>query len=307
MEQKILITGTAGFIGSHVTEHFLNNGYFVYGIDNFDSFYSRSIKERNLSSIISHPQFNFVEGDLTDARVLAKLPQGITSVIHLAAKAGVRPSIQNPSVYIQHNIIGTWNILEWMKDRKISKMVFASSSSVYGNNPKIPFSENDSVDNPISPYAFTKKSCELMNYTYHQLYNMDIINLRFFTVFGERQRPDLAIYKFIYAVLDDKPITLYGKGDTARDYTYIKDIVSGVVSAFDYALSHENVYDIINIGNNKPVKKKKNIVSIEKQPGDVEYTCADISKAQKMLHYNPSTSMKEGLIKFVEWYKTNKT
>lgn len=316
MKQNILITGTAGFIGSHVAEYFLTNGYSVYGIDNFDSFYSRNIKERNLKNISSHPQFRFVEGDLTDAGVLAKLPAEINSVIHLAAKAGVRPSIQNPSAYIQHNIIGTWNILEWMKERNILKMVFASSSSVYGNNPKIPFSESDSVDNPISPYAFTKKSCELMNYTYHHLYNMDILNLRFFTVYGERQRPDLAIYKFIDAALEDKPITLYGDGSTARDYTYVKDIVSGVAAAYDYVQAGKNIYDIINIGNNKPVKlmelvdmiyeitgKKKNIVHLEKQAGDVEYTCADISKAKKLLGYNPSTSMRDGLVKFAEWYK----
>lgn len=316
MKQNILITGTAGFIGSHVAEYFLTYGYSVFGIDNFDSFYSKNIKEGNLKNILSHPQFRFVEGDLTDAGVLVNLPAEINSVIHLAAKAGVRPSIQNPSAYIQHNIIGTWNILEWMKGRNILKMVFASSSSVYGNNPKIPFSESDSVDNPISPYAFTKKSCELMNYTYHHLYNMDILNLRFFTVYGERQRPDLAIYKFFDAALEDKPVTLYGDGNTARDYTYVKDIVSGVAAAYDYVHAGKNIYDIINLGNNKPVKlmelvdmiyeitgKKKNIVHLEKQAGDVEYTCADISKAKKLLGYNPSTSMRDGLVNFAEWYK----
>jgi UDP-glucuronate 4-epimerase len=319
MPQKILITGAAGFIGSHVAEHFLSKGFSVYGIDNFDDFYGRAIKERNLKNILSSPGFHFTEGDITDKATLAKLTDGIDTVIHLAAKAGVRPSIENPEAYIKHNITGTHNILEWMKQRHISKMIFASSSSVYGNNPKTPFSERDNVDNPISPYAFTKKSCELMNYTYHHLYQMDIVNLRFFTVYGERQRPDLAIYKFIDAALEDKPITLYGDGSTARDYTYVKDIVSGVASAFDYAQKGKNIYEIINLGNNKPVKllelvdmiyeiteKKKNVVHIEKQAGDVEYTCADISKAHKLLGYSPSTSMKDGLMKFAEWYKTVK-
>jgi len=319
MEHKILITGAAGFIGSHVAEHFLNSGISVVGIDNFDDFYSRNIKERNLESVLSHPGFSFIEADITNSAVLKKLPADINSVIHLAAKAGVRPSIQNPEAYIKNNITGTWNILEMMKDRKISKMIFASSSSVYGNNPKVPFSESDSVDNPISPYAFTKKSCELMNYVYHHLYEMDILNLRFFTVYGERQRPDLAIYKFIDAALEGNPVTLYGDGSTARDYTYVKDIVNGVVSAFDYLHAGKNIYDVINLGNNKPLKlselvdliyaitgKNKNVVYLEKQPGDVEYTCADISKAKKILGYNPSTSMKQGLENFAAWFKTIK-
>jgi nucleoside-diphosphate-sugar epimerase len=316
MPQTILITGAAGFIGSHVAEHFLARGFSVFGLDNFDEFYPRADKVRNLKNIISHPSFQFIEGDITDKAALAKLPEVIAAVIHIAAKAGVRPSIQNPEAYIKNNITGTWNILEWMKQRNIPKMIFASSSSVYGNNPKTPFSENDSVDHPISPYAFTKKSCELMNYTYHHLHGMDILNLRFFTVYGERQRPDLAIYKFFDAALEDKPVTLYGDGSTARDYTYVKDIVSGVSAALDYVMAGKNMYDIINLGNHKPVQlfdlvemiyeitgKKKNIVYLEKQPGDVEYTCADISKAKKILGYNPSTSMRDGLVKFFEWYK----
>jgi nucleoside-diphosphate-sugar epimerase len=317
MTQKILLTGAAGFIGSHVAEHFLGRGFSVCGLDNFDNFYPRAVKERNLKHILPHSAFQFIEGDITDSSSLAKLPVEISAVIHIAAKAGVRPSIQNPEAYIKNNISGTWNILEWMKHRNISKMIFASSSSVYGNNPKTPFSEKDSVDHPISPYAFTKKSCELMNYTYHHLYKMNILNLRFFTVFGERQRPDLAIYKFFDAALADKPVTLYGDGSTARDYTYVKDIVSGVSAAFDYVNSGMNIYDIINLGNNNPVKllqlvemiyditgKKKNIVHLEMQPGDVEYTCADIDKAKKILGYSPSTSMRDGLGNFFEWYKS---
>ena len=319
MSHKIFLTGAAGFIGSHAAEHFLQRGFSVTGIDNFDDFYSRKIKERNLSTALQHPGFRFIEGDISINETFEKLPQDIDTVIHLAAKAGVRPSILNPEAYIKHNITGTHNILDWMKQIKISKLIFASSSSVYGNNPKVPFSESDNVDNPISPYAFTKKSCELMNYTYHHLYAMDIINLRFFTVYGERQRPDLAIYKFIDAALEDKPVTLYGDGSTARDYTYIKDIVSGISSAFDYVQKEKKVYEIINLGNNKPLKlmelaemiyevtgKKKNIVYLEKQPGDVEYTCADISKAKKLLGYSPSTSIKQGLENFASWYKTIK-
>jgi UDP-glucuronate 4-epimerase len=310
---KILVTGCAGFIGSHTTEALLERGHQVVGIDNFDPFYSREIKEKNLSGFIDHPGFTFSETDITQPHALDLLPADIDRVIHLAAKAGVRPSIEDPQGYIKTNISGTQNILDWMVKRNIKKMVFASSSSVYGNNRKLPFSESDNVDFPISPYAFTKKACELMNFTWHNLYQLDIINLRFFTVFGPRQRPDLAIRKFADLIQHNEPINLYGDGTTGRDYTFIDDIVKGVVASLDYINNHEKVYEIINLGNSTPLllneladtlftlmKKEKNIVYLPMQPGDVQYTYADISKARELLGYQPDTPVREGLRKFLE-------
>lgn len=317
---KILITGSAGFIGSHMCEHFLQQGHEVIGIDNFDSFYSITQKKQNLTASLKHKNYTFIETDITDAEALGKLPAGIEAVVHLAAKAGVRPSIADPQAYSFTNIKGTLTILEWMKNRNISKMVFASSSSVYGNNKKIPFSETDNVDFPISPYAFTKKSCELLNYTYHHLNNFDIINLRFFTVYGPRQRPDLAIRKFVELISTGKPIELFGDGSTSRDYTYIDDICNGIYSAFNYVTSNKKVFEIVNIGNNSPVKlielvdcignvlgQKPIINYAPMQPGDVDITYADISKAKKLFKYNPSTTLKQGITNFVNWHKTEAT
>ena len=315
--KNILITGAAGFIGSHTAEKFLQRGCNVIGFDNFDSFYPREIKERNLKTALAVKNFSFIEGDITKISDLEKLPAEIDLVIHLAAKAGVRPSIENPSAYINTNINGTQNILEWMRKRKISKMIFASSSSVYGNNLKVPFSETDNVDFPISPYAFTKKACELINHNYHHLYNIDIINLRFFTVYGERQRPDLAIHKFTKNIFEGKPIPMFGDGSTARDYTYIADIVNGIAASYDYLISHNDVFEIINLGNSSPVDLKTliekiytatgattQIEKLPKQAGDVERTFADISKANFFLNYEPRTTLDEGLKKFAEWFKS---
>jgi UDP-glucuronate 4-epimerase len=313
---KVLITGCAGFIGSHITEHFLEQNYSVVGIDNFDAFYSKDQKLKNLSAAKQNKSFQFFETDIFDKDTFTKLPTDIDFVIHLAAKAGVRPSIASPQDYIDTNITGTLNILEWMRHNHISKMVFGSSSSIYGNNKKVPFSENDAVDEPISPYAFTKKSAELLNYTYHHLYNTSILNLRFFTVFGPRQRPDLAIRKFTDNILNNKPVHIYGDGSTARDYTYVKDICTGIFGAFDYINSNKNIYDTINIGNSNPVKllhlvntiyevlgKKPDLIFEPMQPGDVDITYADISKAKKLLNYSPSTILQDGISNFVEWYK----
>ena len=316
MLKPILVTGCAGFIGSSLCESLLNKGFPVVGIDNFDDFYSRSIKEGNLANCLKNSNFTFHEIDINERDKLNSIKSDLALIIHLAAKAGVRPSIHNPAAYIQTNITGTQNILDLMKTRGIHKLVFASSSSVYGNSEIIPFSESANVDHPISPYAFTKKSCELMNYTYHHLYDMDIVNLRFFTVYGERQRPDLAIHKFVDAIFKDQPITMYGEGDTSRDYTYVWDIVDGVISAMNYVNTHNKVYEIINIGNHSPLSlrelidllyeltgKAPNIVYQEKQAGDVDITYADISKAQKLLNYKPHTDMKTGLKNFIAWYK----
>jgi nucleoside-diphosphate-sugar epimerase len=239
----------------------------------------------------------------------------IKAAIHLAAKAGVRPSIEDPAAYLNVNIVGTQKVHEFMQARAIDKLIFASSSSVYGNNKKMPFSEEDNVDNPISPYAFTKKACELMNYTFHHLHNIDIINLRFFTVYGPGQRPDLAIHKFVERISNNQPLVLFGNGETARDYTYIDDTVSGIFSALEYCLANAGVYTTVNLGNNKPVKltelvdiiyaemgKEKNLVYEAMQAGDVDVTFADITKAGKLLNYKPATDLAAGIRNFIAWY-----
>ncbi|MEH0158121.1 GDP-mannose 4,6-dehydratase [Limibacter armeniacum] len=313
--QTVLITGVAGFIGSHLSEKLLKNGYRVIGLDNFDSFYSRSLKTQNLHNSYLYPHFQFFELDITDKKSLYHLPK-FDIVIHLAAKAGVRPSIKNPSAYIQTNIQGTNNLLELMKERLCYKMLFASSSSIYGNSKSFPFSESLFVGEPISPYAFTKRSNELMNYTYHSLYKMDIINLRFFTAYGPRQRPDLAIHKFVHKIKNGKVIEMYGDGTSARDYTYVEDIVEGICRAMLYLEEHNNVYEIINLGNNhsiclsemiktisEVVNEDVSIKQIEMQAGDVDITCADITKAKTLLGYQPKISFKKGIKKFVRWYE----
>jgi UDP-glucuronate 4-epimerase len=315
---KILVTGCAGFIGSHLCELLLSKGFAIIGVDNFDPFYDKKIKEKNLSTFIGHKNFSFYDIDIT--KDLATIPmQSIDAIVHLAAKAGVRPSIEDPAGYIHTNIIGTEKILAFMKENAITKLVFASSSSVYGNNKKIPFSETDNVDNPISPYAFTKKAGELLNYNYHHLYNFDIINLRFFTVYGPRQRPDLAIHKFIKKIAHDEKIILFGDGGTARDYTYVDDTVQGIMKALNYCMNNSNLFLTLNLGNNNPVKlndlvnliyqemgKEKNISYTDMQPGDVDITFADIENAKKILGYAPSIDISTGIRSFVTWIKASK-
>jgi nucleoside-diphosphate-sugar epimerase len=313
----ILVTGCAGFIGSHLCTLLLDNGYKVIGVDNFDPFYNRSVKEANLSKFRDHPPFVFYGIDITEG-LDAVAEKNIDAVIHLAAKAGVRPSIEDPAGYIKVNISGTQKVHEFMQARQIHKLVFASSSSVYGNNKKMPFSEDDNVDNPISPYAYTKKAGEQMNFTLHHLYNVDVINLRFFTVYGPGQRPDLAIHKFVKAIASNQPLVLFGDGETARDYTFVDDTVSGIYSALQYCLNNTGLYTTINLGNNKPVTlnelvdiiydtmgKEKNVVHESMQPGDVDITFADITKAERLLNYKPATGMKEGIAKFIAWYQDN--
>lgn len=315
---KILVTGCAGFIGSHLCELLLSKDFEVIGVDNFDPFYNKNIKLKNLEAFSKHKNFTFYDLDITKG--LAAIPkQSIDAIIHLAARAGVRPSIEDPAGYIHTNIVGTEKMLAFMKDNAITKLVFASSSSVYGNNKKIPFSETDNVDNPISPYAFTKKAGELLNFNYHHLYNFDIINLRFFTVYGPRQRPDLAIHKFIKKISDGEKIILFGDGSTARDYTYIDDIVQGIMKALDYCMHNSNLFLTLNLGNNNPVKlndlvnliyqemeKEKNISYTDMQPGDVDITFADIENAKKILGYAPTTDINTGIRNFVNWMKASK-
>lgn len=310
----ILVTGCAGFIGSHVCTLLLHEGFKVIGVDNFDPFYSRSVKELNLAKFKTHRAFSFYEIDI--AKGLDTIAdEKIDAVIHLAAKAGVRPSIEDPAGYIDVNIVGTQKVHGFMQARDINKLVFASSSSVYGNNTKMPFSEDDNVDNPISPYAYSKKTGELMNYTLHHLYHVDVINLRFFTVYGPGQRPDLAIHKFVERIAKGEPLVLFGNGETARDYTYIDDTVAGIFSALQYCLHNTGLYSTINLGNNRPVKlnelvdiiydamgKEKDVIYETMQPGDVDITFADISKAGRMLGYKPATDMATGIQKFIAWY-----
>jgi UDP-glucuronate 4-epimerase len=311
---NILVTGCAGFIGSHLTDKLLADGHSVIGIDNFDPFYNIALKKDNLSNALKSKNFQFIEADLKNADSFEIFPVNVDCVIHLAAKAGVRPSILNPQDYIASNIVATENILSWMKEKKIQKILFASSSSVYGNNLKTPFSETDNTDFPISPYAYTKKSCELLLHTYHHLYQIDVINLRFFTVYGPRQRPDLAIRKFIELIKNDQPINIYGDGSTGRDYTYVDDTVKGVINSLEYIMSHTGVFEIINLGNSNPIKlselvntiynclgKTPNIIKYPMQPGDVELTYADISKAKSLINYSPTTSLVNGINSVIKW------
>ncbi|WP_430973276.1 GDP-mannose 4,6-dehydratase [Sunxiuqinia rutila] len=318
MQSTIVVTGCAGFIGSHLSEKLLAAGNQVIGIDNFDPFYDRQVKERNLSGFQNHPHFRFIEVDLANQEDLSRelAQEQIDVIVHLAGKAGVRPSIEDPQGYIRANITATQNILDVMKNKGIKKLAFASSSSVYGNTKETPFHEEQDVSRPISPYAFTKKACELLNYTYHSLYELDIINLRFFTVFGPRQRPDLAIHKFTRLILNGEEIPMFGDGSTSRDYTYYEDTVAGIQGAIDYLQTNQGVYETLNLGNNQPVKLSEMIAAIEKacgvkanikqlpmQPGDVDITFANIEKAKKMLGYNPQYSFEEGVKNFVNWYR----
>jgi nucleoside-diphosphate-sugar epimerase len=317
---KIIVTGCAGFIGSHLSETLLKEGHKVIGIDNFDPYYSRAIKKDNLKNCFSDKNFLFFEKDLRDeASVQEIFSRGADIVIHLAGKAGVRPSIEAPQSYIDHNITSTRVVLDAMKKSNITKLAFASSSSVYGNNPRTPWHEEINVDNPISPYAFSKKSCELLNHTWHHLYKFDIINMRFFTVYGPRQRPDLAIHKFTRMMFENIPLTLFGDGSSARDYTYVSDTVSGIRGVISYLMSHHSVFEILNLGNNHPVSLKELVQKISLitgidpeierlplQPGDVDITYADIGKAKRMIGYQPQVNLEDGLKYFVEWFKKKK-
>jgi UDP-glucuronate 4-epimerase len=313
MTKKILVTGAAGFIGSHLCERLIGDNHIIMGLDNFDPFYDRRIKESNIKALIKSDKFELVEGDIRNANCVESIcKDNIDIIIHLAAKAGVRPSIEDPIGYADTNINGTLVMLEAAKKYDIKKFIFGSSSSVYGNNKKIPFSETDNVDFPISPYAATKKAGELICHTYHHLCKMDITCLRFFTVYGPRQRPDLAIHKFAKLIDQGKPIPVFGDGSMMRDFTYIDDIINGVAASIEKCKG----YEIYNLGESRPVRLDDLIREIEKalgkkaiierfplQPGDVERTYADVSKAKKQLGYNPNTEIAVGLKKFVEWLR----
>ncbi len=313
---KVLVTGAAGFIGSHLSERLLADGWNVVGVDNFDDFYDPRIKRSNLSGCLKNSNFQLIEADIRDISAMDKaVGDGIEIIVHLAARAGVRPSIAQPLLYADVNINGTMVLLEAAKKHKMDKFVFGSSSSVYGNNKKVPFSEDDNVDFPISPYAATKKACELICHTYHHLYKINITCLRFFTVYGPRQRPDLAIHKFAKLIEQGESIPIYGDGTMMRDFTYIDDIVDGVVAAMQKCSG----FNIYNLGESRPIKVNDLVARIEgalgkkakrqylpPQPGDVERTYADVTKAIKELGYKPKTTIERGLAEFVKWLRQDK-
>jgi UDP-glucuronate 4-epimerase len=308
----ILVTGGAGFIGSHLCEHLLKMNHQVVCVDNFNSFYYPGIKERNISSVKNNKGFSLFKADIRNRDELADILKKSKPelIIHLAAMPGVRPSIENPFLFFDVNVTGTLVVLETMRSFGINKMIFASSSSVYGNNSKVPFSESDPVENQISPYASSKRACELLCYTYHSLYKFDIFCLRFFTVYGPRQRPDLAIHKFTSRILENKPIQVFGDGNTSRDYTYISDIIEGIYNA----VTRLKGFNIYNLGESRTISLSNMIETLENalgkkaikeflppQPGDVERTFADISKARNELDYNPVFDFKKGIEEFVRW------
>jgi len=316
MTGRILITGAAGFIGSSLADNLLESGFEVMGIDNFDPFYARQVKETNIKAARADKLYHFHEGDIRDADFIGSCLSGFKPgiVVHLAAKAGVRPSLLDPGAYFDVNVTGTLNILEMMRKTRIKKLIFASSSSVYGNNDKVPFSEGDNVDYPVSPYAASKKAGELLCYTFHHLYKLDIFCLRFFTVYGPRQRPDLAINKFTRALLNNEAISFYGDGSTSRDYTHIDDILSGIRKA----IVKVNGFDIFNLGESNTVSLSRLVLILEKftggkallkrlplQAGDVKQTYADISKARMLLDYNPVIDIETGIKNYVEWYRVH--
>ena len=315
---KYFITGGAGFIGSTLSEKLLQDGIKIVSIDNFCNFYDPKLKENNIADITENDNYKIYKGDIRDRKILERIfnENKFDCVIHLAAMAGVRPSIENPCLYQEVNCLGTQNILEEMKKHNIKKLIMASSSSVYGNCKKVPFKENMIVDFAISPYAATKKANEVMTYTYHKLYNMNVIMLRFFTVYGPKQRPDLAINKFTRLILNNEAIPMFGDGTTSRDYTYIDHIADGLIKSINYVEKNENVYEIINLGNSNPISLKEMITTIGQvlnieptikqlpmQPGDVDRTYADITKARKLLGYEPQTTFEEGIRRFIEWYR----
>ena len=312
---NFLVTGGAGFIGSHVCQRLLESGHSVWAFDDLNGFYATELKRRNLHHLQALGKaFEFTQGDLTNRADVDELFGSVRfdQVIHLAARAGVRPSLEEPALYQRVNVEGTVNLLEAARTRKVRKVIIASSSSVYGVNSKVPFSETDPIFSPISPYATSKLACEALGHVYHHVYGFDVAMLRFFTVYGPRQRPDLAIYKFARLILRGEPLPVFGDGSTARDYTYVTDTLEGVI-----ACTHKEFgYEIFNLGESRTVKlnrlielletalgRKAVIQRLPPQPGDVPLTCADITKAKKHLGYRPQVPIEEGISLFAAWFK----
>lgn len=319
MNKRILVTGGAGFIGSHLVDQLLaEGGSKVTVIDDFNDFYSPQIKRSAVKPHLENPNYKLVEADIRDTDAIANVfaDGSFDCVVHLAARAGVRPSLKEPTLYTETNINGTQNLLELAKTHGVPQFVFGSSSSVYGINSKIPFSEEDRIFQPISPYAATKAAGELLCHTYSHLYNLRTVCLRFFTVYGARQRPDLAIHKFTKLITDGKPIQMFGDGSTRRDYTYIEDIIEGVRAAMDFT---ESIHEVFNLGESETTQLRRLIELIEQalgakaiidrqpmQPGDVPVTFADIAKARELLNYSPKTKIDEGIPKFVDWFRNSR-
>ncbi len=310
----ILVTGGAGFIGSHLVDQLLERGEKVICVDDFNDFYDPTIKRTNIRPHLDSDSYTLVESDIRDRDRLDDLfrKHDIRKIVHLAARAGVRPSLAQPFLYEDVNIKGTMNLLELARSSKVEQFVFASSSSVYGANEKVPFSEEDRIDRTVSPYAATKYAGELMCHTYHHLYGVPTTCLRFFTVYGPRQRPEMAIHKFTQLLYEGCPIPMYGDGSTARDYTYIDDIIAGVLASLDRPFP----FEIFNLGESVTVSlrslietlervsgRKANIEQLSLQPGDVTITYADVSKARRLLNYTPTTSLESGLTRFLAWFE----
>ncbi len=316
--KNILITGGAGFIGSHLVDWLMGEGdWRVTVVDDFNDFYDPSIKRANIAAHLANSNYKLIEADIRDFDALGSAfnKAKFDCIVHLAARAGVRPSLSEPRLYAETNINGTLSLLELARANGVKQFVFGSSSSVYGINEKVPFSEDDPIFNTISPYAATKAAGELLCYSYAHLYDLRIVCLRFFTVYGARQRPDLAIHKFAKLISAGKPIPVFGDGTTRRDYTYVDDIVAGVRAAIDYDASK---YEVINLGESRTVELRELISLLEKaldrnaeidwqpaQPGDVPQTFADITKARKLLGYDPQTQIEEGIQRFVEWFRSH--
>jgi len=314
---NFLVTGGAGFIGSHVCERLIESGHAVWAFDDLNDFYDPQLKRRNLLEIQARGgAFQFIQGSLNEPGALDNLLGGarFDQIIHLAARAGVRPSLEQPALYQRVNVEGTVNLLEAARANGVKKITIASSSSVYGVNSKVPFSEDDPIFSAISPYAASKLACESLGHVYHHVYGMDVAMLRFFTVYGPRQRPDLAIYKFARLISDGQPIPVFGDGSTARDYTHMTDILEGVMAC----TRKEFGYEIFNLGESQTVRldflielleralnRKAIIERLPSQPGDVPLTCADISKARRQLGYNPRVKIEQGIPLFIDWLTRN--
>lgn len=318
--RNVLVTGGAGFIGSHFVDHLLSEGgWQITVVDDFNDFYSPGIKRANIAPHLTSSNYKLVEADIRDYASLEKIfdEDEFDVIVHLAARAGVRPSLAEPKLYTETNVNGTLNLLELAKQHGVRQFVFGSSSSVYGINRKVPFAEDDRIHQPISPYAATKAAGELICHTYAHLYDIRCVCLRFFTVYGARQRPDLAIHKFSKLISQGKPIQVFGDGTARRDYTYIDDIIQGVRAAIDY---DKSMYEIFNLGESQTTELSELIHLLEKnldmaaiidrqppQPGDVPITFADISKSRDLLGYNPITKITDGIPKFVEWFQSLST
>jgi UDP-glucuronate 4-epimerase len=317
---SVLVTGGAGFIGSHLCERLLSRGLRVVAVDSFDPFYPESVKRQNIRDLVPQPGFRLIEADIraTDAllRALEEEDRVPDAIVHLAARAGVRPSIEDPVLYSQVNVEGTTSVLELARRLGVAHVIFGSSSSVYGDSAPVPFSEEDVAASPISPYAATKRAGELLCHTYHHLHRLSVVCLRFFTVYGPRQRPDLAIHKFTRLISRGEPVPMFGDGSTERDYTFVDDIIDGVEGALEYCAAAEPVFEIVNLGESRTTSLSRlieligtelgvrpEIQQLPWQPGDVQRTFANVSRARRLWGYAPRVPVEEGIPRFVQWFR----